>query len=310
MIQKRVPLVVPTIKTDFLVFCKNIDIFKKFLPISHIYVVGDEELKGVVPIGDFFIFVNEKDLLPINHLKQLFASRCMNLPKGQHGCGWYIQQFIKMIFATVCEEEYYLLWDSDTVPVKEIQVFDKDGVPFLDTKTEFFKSYFDTIGNLFPGLGKDYPRSFISEHMLIKSSIMKSLLNDITSNDRLVGDTPFEKIINTINIVDLQKAGFSEFETFGTYVYSKFREEYRFRVWTSMRFGACFFNKGDFLEQDILDWLAVNYYAISFEKGDEESTFFSSIVKIKLFRRYFSSSILEFFSLIIRGTRFIKRRLL
>lgn len=310
MIQKRVPLVVPTIKKDFLVFHKYIDIYLKYLPVSHIYVIGDDELKGVVPIGDFYTFVNEKDLLPINQLKQLFASRCMNQPKGQHGCGWYIQQFIKMTFANLCDEEYYLLWDSDTVPVKNIQVFDNDGVPFLDTKTEYFKSYFDTIECLLPGLGKEYPRSFIAEHMLIKTSIMKSLLNDIMNNDRLVGDTPFEKIINTINIEDLQKAGFSEFETFGTYVYSKFRKEYRFREWTSMRYGACFFCKERHMEQDILDWLAANYYAISFEKGDEISKVFSNVVRIKLFRRYFSSSILEMFSIIIRSMRFIKRRLL
>ena len=70
---------------------------------------------------------------------------------------------------------------------------------------------------IFPELGKIYNYSFVSEHMVIKTEIMKELINKIENNTNLNGSIWYEKIINSINIDYLDNTGFSEYETYGTF---------------------------------------------------------------------------------------------
>ena len=71
-----------------------------------------------------------------------------------------------------------------------------NGKPFFDVKTEYHEPYFITMKNIFPELGKKYDYSFISEHMIINTKLMKNMINRISNNKNLIGDTWYEKIIN------------------------------------------------------------------------------------------------------------------
>ena len=108
-------------------------------------------------------------------------------------------RFLKMQYAQICTDEYYMVWDGDTIPCKEVNMFhEESGKPYLDMKHEYHKEYFDTMSAILPGFGKVIERSFISEHMLIKTDIMRNLIEDIEKNDTLNGDTFWKKIINSI----------------------------------------------------------------------------------------------------------------
>ena len=49
----------------------------------------------------------------------------------------------------ICQENYYLIWDSATIPVKEVKMFNNDSKPFFDLKTEYHKPYFITMKRIF-----------------------------------------------------------------------------------------------------------------------------------------------------------------
>lgn len=305
---KKVSLVIPTISRDLPVFLKNIDLYFDYLPITNVFIIGDISLQKQLPCDNRLVFLDESALLPIDAIKRLFATKCKRSSEMRR-CGWYIQQFLKMSFANICADEYYLLWDCDTIPVRSISLFGESDKPYLDYKIEFFKGYFKTLGVLLPGTGKEFSGSFIAEHMLINTMCMRSLIHDIDRNLNLEGDNAWEKIINAIDSNDLPKSGYSEFETYGTYVYKHYPEMYLLRRWHSMRYGAFYFRKGQQIAKKEMEWISKHYQALSIETNNSISLF-SHIVKLSLFRRVFAATILDKISTIVRGTRFIKRKIL
>ena len=174
-----------------------------------------------------------------------------------------------MIYCRICHDKYYLIWDSDTIPIKKVSMFSNDGKPIFDVKKEYHKPYFLTLKRLFPKLGKKYNYSFISEHMIINTNLMKNMIKRITFNKNLIGNTWYEKIINCIDIKDLPKSGFSEFETYGTFVKEYYKQIYHIRHWKSLRLrkgnGILDFNS-NFLINNSIGNIFKNYSAISFEK--------------------------------------------
>lgn len=215
-------------------------------------------------------FINENDIIPFDDVHMIMTDKMQpllngrELPKGI--TGWYYQQFIKMEYSRVCDNEYYMSWDGDTVPCKDVVMFREDGTPYLDLKHEYNELYFTTMGRLIPGLKKYIEASFISEHMLFKCDIMKQLIDKIELNDAIPGTRFYEKIINCIPLEDIQGNGFSEFETYGSFVCLVAPQEYRLREWHSFRLAGEFFDPDRISEEDY-EWLAHDFDAVSFEKG-------------------------------------------
>ncbi len=187
------------------------------------------------------------------------------LPRGV--TGWYYQQFLKMQYSAICKDEYYMVWDGDTIPCRNINMFSPEtGQPYLDLKHEYHPEYFDTMGKILPGFGKVIERSFISEHMLFRCDIMKNLIAEIEKNQNIEGTKFWEKIINSIEPEKIYDSAFSEFETYGTFVALRYPSVYRLREWHSFRLGASFFDMNTICDRDF-KWLGVDFDAISFEKG-------------------------------------------
>ena len=59
-----------------------------------------------------------------------------------------------MVYPTIFKND--LIWDADTIPIKEVKMFGNDGKPIFDVKTEYHKPYFITLKRIFPKLGKKY----------------------------------------------------------------------------------------------------------------------------------------------------------
>ena len=120
------------------------------------------------------------------------------------------------------------------------------------------------MNKLFPKLGKLYNYSFISEHMIINTEFMKSLINEINLNSNISGDIWYEKVINSINNKDLIFSGFSEFETYGTFVNKYYENYYIIRPWKSLRGFQLNYNYTKMSYKDIKT-IAKEYDAITFE---------------------------------------------
>jgi len=244
----------------------------QWLPVRRIIFIGSDEVGEYVKAsgyGDQIGFINENDLLPFDAVNKVMAdalSGVLDGPVPRGVTGWYYQQFLKMKYAQVCEDEYYMVWDGDTIPCGPFSMF-KEGtdIPFLDMKSEYHEPYFETLTKLLPGMYRCVEKSFIAEHMLMNCEIMKELIRTIEGNEAIKGKEFWEKAIYAVDPEKLPSNSFSEFETYGTYVALKHPMAYRLRPWHSFRYG------GEFFEQDEIDdidlaWLKRDFFAISFEK--------------------------------------------
>lgn len=217
----------------------------------------------------------EYEVIAFDDVKMILED-IFDLPVSRQFCGWYYQQFLKMQYSRVCENEYYLAWDGDTFPIRKIELFDEDDRPYLDWKREYHEEYFTTISKIFPGVGKVIEPSFIAEHMLFSKEIMQNMINEIESAGHLVGKSFYERILRVITPEALNGNSFSEFETYGTYVALKYTYTYKLRRWTSFRNCGQYFYPDKLSESDI-QWLSKDFHALSFEKNhhvEDDSDFF------------------------------------
>lgn len=193
--------------------------------------------------------------------------------------GWYFQQFLKLAYAYKCKYEYYISWDADTIPIRKMNFFDGE-TPVFSIKKEYHKPYFNTLYRLFQ-IDKQIEDSFIAEHMIFKKEYVLELISEILC--RYPEDPWYISILKNIDIKEITPSGFSEFETYGSYVMYKHKNSYLLKEITAIRIGKCIFDEQ--LSEDILKWLAQDFYTISFEKN-QEKMIKVSWYKNKLFRKF------------------------
>lgn len=251
--------------------CNNIRIVK-YLPVRKVIFVGNVEVGKMVEnsqLGEKAGYVNENDIISFqdvyNYMKEIMSDILCGreLPRGI--VGWYYQQFLKMKYAMICNDEYYMSWDGDTVPCKAFSMFDSSGKPYFDMKHEYHEEYFITMYKILPEIDKIAGCSFISEHMIFNRNYMKELIATIEKNDNIKGNNFWKKILNAIRIEHIQENSFSEFETYGNYMMIKHPEIYEYRNWHSFRYGGYYFHPEKMTERDY-EWMGKDFYAISFEK--------------------------------------------
>lgn len=268
--EPKYDVLIMTTARDFLRLKNNYHRLVKNIPARQLIFVGNIEVEKLVQqlnLGGQVDFINEDDILPfasVNTVMQEALQR-EDIPHGV--TGWYYQQFLKMQYSLVCKDDYYLVWDGDTIPCKPFTMFHEDGItPFFDVKREHHEEYFVTIGKLFPGMHKCIGPSFISEHMIIRCEIMRNLISEIMKNEKLSGASFFERIIRCIDEEKLISNSFSEFETYGTYTCFRHLNSYRLRNWHSFRYAGYFFHPDKITDSDY-EWLGKDFDALSFERG-------------------------------------------
>lgn len=292
--------IVLTTPTDFARLQDNYARMVRNLAPRRIVFIGSRKVQELIRQSDVegqVEFFDEDELISFADVHKIMKEllHTDELPRGV--TGWYYQQFLKMQYAFVCKEDYYLIWDGDTVPCKPFSMFREDGLPYLDLKQEYHEEYFHTIENLFPGMHKSIAKSFISEHMMIRCDIMKQLIWDIIGSSAKDAaknhiQTPgsfYEKILRAIRPGQIMNTAFSEFETYGTYVSFRYADAYCLRGWHSFRLGGEFFHPERMTDEDYT-WLGKDFDAISFEKGhtvreDHEEIFTSPRYREKLSAR-------------------------
>ena len=268
-------LVIPINKKHIKLFLSSIKYFRIFLRISKIIVIGNSEVKKYLEKEKYINYIDEDTILPKSKINEFLNKN--RFFRTKRDC-WYEQQFIKMFFSKICKKDYYLIWDSDTIPITNIKLF-QNNKPFFDMKTEHHKPYFDTMKRLFPFEIKFSNRSYISEHIMVKTEYMKKLITDIENNSKLPGKLFWEKILMAIDVNDIHHSGFSEFETYGSYVDTKYPNNYHHRVWKSIRNAKLFLGNPENLNENDILWLSKDYHALSFENRYIFNKTYFSIIK-------------------------------
>ena len=257
-------LVLLCVKSNIQETVKNLAVYREFLSPKKIVIIGARDLGQFVPIDDSTEFRDEDTILGGLTLRAVRDEIGAIDSGAAHRAGWYFQQFLKLSYALTSFCERYLVWDSDTVPLHALQMR-IGGKNVFDVKTEYNKAYFDTLGKILPGLGKEHDFSFISEHMIFESAIVREMIQKIEGGSH----GQFWKIIlRSIEKGELQGSAFSEFETYGTYTMKFHPEAYTVRRWKSFREEAVFFPNGVSVQD--FNKLGMDYDAKSFENHESQ----------------------------------------
>ncbi len=271
----NISVIIPTITKDYIRMRHLVpERVIELLPVREVIFIGNNELCDTVNEDVNGMFkgmpvstMNEEKLAERQPVIDYIKDRVRTideelLPRVR--CGWYYQQFLKMAYCDVCEDDYYMSWDMDTVPLRSISLFDAEGRPYFDTKKEYNPGYFKTIDNLLH-LEKNIDGSFISEHMVFNREYMKEMTDVIRSSSE--EGNPWKQIIDSVED-DYIALGFSEFETYGTFVTANHPDTYRQREFRSFRRGSWFVSENDLTDDDIR-WLAGDFDAITFENAQQ-----------------------------------------
>lgn len=263
-------VVIPAVGSDIPFLVKVVKYIRvNLVDAEKIYIVTNErnfKKKALVRLvkENQVVVLDENNFvggLSFEHVKyNLLQRNYYNSP------GWFLQQFIKLGFATTqYANEYYLTWDADTLPLSKVEYFE-DSHPRFTIKKECHLAYFETIKHLF-GYGKLKEFSFIAEHMMFKVSIVREMLNAIENSD-VEGEKWYDKCLNACNFNSRYSAPhFSEFETYGTYCMANYPEFYRFQKLNTFRSAG--FIKGRFINDKILARMSLDLDTASFEIYDK-----------------------------------------
>lgn len=253
---------------------KDVAILKKNIRYIRHNLIGTETIYVLLNAGLFVRFRNEflhkYQVTLIDENSMLEGLDFVSVKESlkdinlSHQTGWYFQQFLKMSFAlSQYVKKHYLVWDSDTIPVNKISFFDKEGKVCINPKKEHHEPYFYMINSLFKEDLRFAPYSFISEHMMFSTSIMKELLESVASRSSL----PLNQWWNAVtrNCKPNINQNFSEFETYGTYIYNKYPQCFTLRKLNTFRLGGMLF--GRLVTDEELSMLSIDFDTVSFERG-------------------------------------------
>lgn len=161
--------------------------------------------------------IPSSSVLPNHFLLDLKAS-CKTI-NASLNTGWYWQQFLKIQYIVNQDTGVYVIWDSDTIPLKKIN-FPSTSIGFYQPSVEFHKPYW--LFNEFI-LGREfgiYPGfSFISQFMGINSDVARSLSEHICEY-RQVPDWR-DAAIQLIPHIQTQHR-MSEYELLGSFALNSF----------------------------------------------------------------------------------------
>ncbi len=248
---------------------RNVEFIKKYIKAKSVYVVTkkvDAKFKEALPMCSFIDEDSIIEGLDFDSVKK----ELMKYSLVSQNTGWYFQQFLKYACAFIAKNRYYLVWDADTIPLRDIAFFDKKGRPLFNLKREYVDYYFYTIKNLF-GYEKKTKESFISEHMLFDSFVVKEICQSITDGTQFKKESFWKEILRASFDFDRShestQRNFSEYETYGVYCDYKHPSHYGKRKLVTLRYGSEYL--GDNPSVEILEWAAKDFDTISFERYEK-----------------------------------------
>jgi hypothetical protein len=157
--------------------------------------------------------------------------------KRESSVNWYIQQFLKIASAaSEDDDDVVVIWDGDTIPIKDISFVGDGGVLYCYKSDEYHRPYFDTIKKLL-GIERLSNHSFISQCFPTYSGWVRGMISEIEGK---AGKNWMEAICDAI---DGPGSQFSEYETIGNYALARYPRMIAFNDRPWFRDGAKVFKR-------------------------------------------------------------------
>jgi uncharacterized protein DUF6492 len=237
----------------------TLDGLRRFVPFrkAHVITACKNMRKFRRALGPDVELIDENAFIPEMTLSRL---KKLSLPGFPQGAGWHFQQLLKLAFSFhEPDDDYFLIWDADTVPLRPLQFFDESGRMLFTTAEEEHAPYFDTYRKLL----REEPHrgfSFISQHMIVQKSIAREMLGKIETN--FSGQDSWAwKIMR--NLEGTSTTLFSEYEMLGHFVKNHYPSRAAFRKLSWLREGAL--RTSRIPSKKELDQLAQTYDFAAFE---------------------------------------------
>lgn len=191
--------------------CRNISANRYCL-----YVPDDEIALFKARTPENFEIVGERSICG-DFIEELRA--CIE-GKAEDRFGWYLQQFLKLFALHLHRaDDLIVIWDADTVPLKPISFGVGAGQVLHYSGREYNRPYFDAIEQLL-GMKRAVNYSFVAQSLAMKGEWLRSFFDEIEHRH---GKSWQNAILDVIDFD--QGAGFSEYETLGTFSAHRFGPE-------------------------------------------------------------------------------------
>ena len=191
-------------------------------------------------VGDGISFVDEDRVvagLSLALVRSLLEERGGNPGRA----GWYFKQIALLAYAMRAETgTHYLVWDTDTIPLGPVPLFDGEGRVLLSAKRAYHAPYFATLEKLV-GYGRAGTHSFIAEHMMFDRDCVRHLASRILGGGEFDGEAFARRIMAAVPSGALSASGFSEYETYGNFMLRERPGSIAIRRIASIRHGAALF---------------------------------------------------------------------
>ena len=260
---------------------------KNFVDAQVIYIITNAKLfpklKKLEKKGECVLIDENKMIEGLSYATVCDAVVSKNQRPGI--TGHYFEQFLKMGFSlTSYCKDYYLSWDSDTLPLNNIDFF-RDGHPLFAKKKERRERYFEVMRQVL-GIDRQIDESFIAEHMMFKASIMREMIDVMVS---LTKDGNWWKAI--VECTDETKTDeniMSEFEMYGSYCMVNYPGMYQFHDLKGLRHAGVI--RGRHINKRLLRMLAYDIDIATFEKYDSPYSLLHFQGRIRRIRNVFSNA--------------------
>lgn len=219
-----IDIIIPTVKKDLDQLEQVIIAAKENIkhPIKNIFIVSEKESALDYILEKYSCtFIDEETILPI---KKTDISYNID---GTDRSGWLYQQLLKLSGDKITQQDYFLVLDSDTVFTRP-KVFLHGGKTIFDHSEECHTPYYIVYYNIMKRQ-KQSSLSFITHYMLFNKKYLQEMKAYIEEQNKT---SWLDAIIQNVDYDSL--SGFSEYETYGNYMYafhkSKMKREYWFNL--------------------------------------------------------------------------------
>lgn len=208
----KIDILIPAIEKDLGTLPMVIDGLRKYVkhPIGNLYIVSPKSNKMIALCRRKGCkFVDENTVLPIT--KKQIHYRSQRWDRS----GWLFQQLLKLSGDAICEQNLFLVVDADTVFIRP-HIFRIGQKTICYRRNWSQPEYFRAYSKLF-GKKAQSPSSFVAHYMLLEKSKLQQLKRTLEARHH---KSWYSAIIQCTD--KTKQFGFSEFETYGNFVYANY----------------------------------------------------------------------------------------
>ncbi len=207
-----IDVLIPAINDDIYMLNKTIYSVKRNVKdvVNEIFIISpqDDNIKKLC---------SENKVTFINEIEYIGFGKNDFEIKNRNRNGWLYQQLLKMNGDKISSTNNFLVIDADHILLKPHEFCSNDSFIFFTSK-EYHLPYFMAIDKLFKQrYKKKIQESFISDKMIFNKRILSEMKHEI---EEIHEKEWFNAIFDSYDKSSF--CGFSEFETYGTYILSKY----------------------------------------------------------------------------------------